>query len=317
MSRVILVKDPVKVGGGVTPFVLYRVASKLEGEGIEVTVDRRYSDFAWLLERLRYEHRGCIVPPLPPKSLTNMDDGFVESRRRGLQRFLNRVSTHPQLSASVHFNLFLTASDASLAEVRNKSLEKLSAAVEGVNWLNSMASSLLKKTSDMAVDALGSSSTAVSKEEDPLEVKLREVAAVETIRKAAAAKAQRCAALSAESAVALSRLGQSLSMLSQAEEESSLRTLMQESGGVLTSVGAVQQSFAQMDAELFEEPVAEAAGMAEATRIVFQNRSDAKKEVHDTLQRCSAKAQEITAIDIYKVSDEAYKHKYSTCIYFL
>jgi hypothetical protein len=54
---------------------------------------------------------GCIVPPLPDKSLMNMlvknDSTFVEERRRELRRFLKRVTKHRVLGQAPEFLEFL------------------------------------------------------------------------------------------------------------------------------------------------------------------------------------------------------------------
>ncbi len=56
-----------------------------------VTVLRRFSDFAWLQEELsrHADLRGVVTPPLPPKQLLGrFEPAFVHARRRGLRRFL-------------------------------------------------------------------------------------------------------------------------------------------------------------------------------------------------------------------------------------
>lgn len=37
------------------------------------------------------------------------NDNFIETRRKALDRFLNKISEHPILSYSQHFKVFLTA----------------------------------------------------------------------------------------------------------------------------------------------------------------------------------------------------------------
>lgn len=36
-------------------------------------------------------------------------DDFIQTRRKALDRFLNKISEHPTLSRSQHFKVFLTA----------------------------------------------------------------------------------------------------------------------------------------------------------------------------------------------------------------
>lgn len=67
------------------------------------TVQRRYSDFVWLLECLIRRYPFRMLPALPPKrvhiagSYIAVDDLFLERRRRGLERFLTFLVNHPTL----------------------------------------------------------------------------------------------------------------------------------------------------------------------------------------------------------------------------
>lgn len=52
--------------------------------------------------------------PLPEKfvmkgMVDRFNNDFIETRRKALHRFLNRISEHPILSYSQHFKVFLTA----------------------------------------------------------------------------------------------------------------------------------------------------------------------------------------------------------------
>ena len=73
---------------------------------------RRYSDFHWLYERLQKERAGAIVPPLPDKqAVARFSPEFIEERRRQLERFLRRVSVHPELYDAPSLDTFLRADD--------------------------------------------------------------------------------------------------------------------------------------------------------------------------------------------------------------
>ncbi|KXL46603.1 hypothetical protein M433DRAFT_153581 [Acidomyces richmondensis BFW] len=78
-------------------------------------VVRRYSDFVWLLECLHRRYAFRALPLLPPKRvaingnhLAADAEGFVEKRRRGLQRFANALVRHPVLREEVLVVMFLT-----------------------------------------------------------------------------------------------------------------------------------------------------------------------------------------------------------------
>ncbi|TIA82170.1 hypothetical protein E3P98_01595 [Wallemia ichthyophaga] len=67
------------------------------------SVSRRFSDFVWLHDCLMTRYPFRLVPNLPPKRLTlgghslSTDANFLETRRRGLQRFMNFTINHPIL----------------------------------------------------------------------------------------------------------------------------------------------------------------------------------------------------------------------------
>ncbi|KAK4874561.1 hypothetical protein RN001_013921 [Aquatica leii] len=71
-------------------------------------VTRRYNDFLALYELLlgRFPYR--MVPRLPPKKMLVLDSHFLESRRRGLQRWLTLVSRHPTICHDALVSFFLT-----------------------------------------------------------------------------------------------------------------------------------------------------------------------------------------------------------------
>ena len=59
---------------------------------------RRYSDFEYFRDILERESTRVNIPPLPGKVFTNrFTDEVIESRREGLERFLQVVAGHPLL----------------------------------------------------------------------------------------------------------------------------------------------------------------------------------------------------------------------------
>lgn len=62
------------------------------------SVRRRYSDFEYFRDILERESTRVNIPPLPGKVFTNrFTDEVIESRREGLERFLQVVAGHPLL----------------------------------------------------------------------------------------------------------------------------------------------------------------------------------------------------------------------------
>jgi len=123
----IQVKNPEIQGEGVSAFVTYSVQTKTTLDFYpdkELLVKRRFNDFVWLQDQLLIHHKGIIIPPLPDKAIfqTNKISGnrfsqaFVEYRRKELERFLGRVSSHPVLSTSKYLQLFLETKDPSKFE---------------------------------------------------------------------------------------------------------------------------------------------------------------------------------------------------------
>ncbi|XP_042366188.1 LOW QUALITY PROTEIN: sorting nexin-7-like [Plectropomus leopardus] len=116
----ITVDNPESQVTAIETFIMYRVVTKTtrsEFDSCEYEVRRRYQDFLWLRSRLEENHPTLIVHPLPEKfvmkgMVERFNDDFIETRRRALHRFLNKISEHPPiLSYSQHFKVFLTAQE--------------------------------------------------------------------------------------------------------------------------------------------------------------------------------------------------------------
>nr|XP_031862306.1 uncharacterized protein CI109_002271 [Kwoniella shandongensis]KAA5529378.1 hypothetical protein CI109_002271 [Kwoniella shandongensis] len=82
----------------------YRVESDKRSAG---PVSRRYSDFVWLLDTLIKRYPFRLLPALPPKRI-GPDASFLETRRKGLRRFINFVVNHPVMKDDGALNVFLT-----------------------------------------------------------------------------------------------------------------------------------------------------------------------------------------------------------------
>ncbi|KAM4602889.1 sorting nexin-1 isoform 2-T2 [Polymixia lowei] len=109
----VAVTNPEKVGDGMTAYMAYKVSTRTSlpmFRNKAFSVRRRFSDFLGLYEKLSVKQslHGCIIPPPPEKSVVGMtkvkvgkDDPssaeFVERRRAALERYLQRVVSHPSL----------------------------------------------------------------------------------------------------------------------------------------------------------------------------------------------------------------------------
>ncbi|KAM8877499.1 sorting nexin-1-like isoform 1-T1 [Synchiropus picturatus] len=109
----VAVTNPEKVGDGMNAYVAYKVSTRTSlamFKNKTFSVRRRFSDFLGLYEKLSVKQslHGCIIPLPPEKSVVGMtkvkvgmDDPssveFVERRRAALERYLQRVVSHPVL----------------------------------------------------------------------------------------------------------------------------------------------------------------------------------------------------------------------------
>lgn len=109
--------NPEKHGEGFKDaYVTYEViTSNLSSheERKEFRVRRRYQDFLRLLDKLGPElEAGIIVPPIPEKNTLGFMDrfspDFIKKRQLRLERFLQRILIHPQLSIHPALRAFLT-----------------------------------------------------------------------------------------------------------------------------------------------------------------------------------------------------------------
>lgn len=101
-------------GSGLTRHTVYRVHMKTILRGYpraEALVYRRFSDFAWLHDRLTSAYPGTVLPPLPEKrAMGRMEEEFVVERRAALERYLREAARHALLRTSHDLAAFLTAS---------------------------------------------------------------------------------------------------------------------------------------------------------------------------------------------------------------
>ncbi|KAL8292474.1 hypothetical protein RQP46_001086 [Phenoliferia psychrophenolica] len=106
-----------ELGGWIFQHTLWYVRCEKTSSNVE----RRYSDFTWLLESLTRRYPFRLLPVLPPKRLQvsgvyiGVDDMFLERRKKGLERFLAFLINHPIFRVDGLVHTFLTEqSDLSL-----------------------------------------------------------------------------------------------------------------------------------------------------------------------------------------------------------
>ncbi|XP_026529873.1 sorting nexin-7 [Notechis scutatus] len=124
----ITVDDPESYITAIETFITYRIVTKTtrgEFDSSEYEVRRRYQDFLWLKGRLEEAHPTLIIPPLPEKFIMKgvverFNEEFIETRRKALHKFLNRIADHPTLTFNEDFKIFLTAQAEELSSHRKQ-----------------------------------------------------------------------------------------------------------------------------------------------------------------------------------------------------
>uniref|UniRef100_A0A8C1TPC5 Sorting nexin 7 n=1 Tax=Cyprinus carpio TaxID=7962 RepID=A0A8C1TPC5_CYPCA len=146
----VTVDNPESHVTAIETYITYRVVTKTtrsEFDSSEFEVRRRYQDFLWLKGRLEEAHPTLIVHPLPEKFVVKgmverFNEDFIETRRRALHRFLNKIAEHPIFSSSEDFKIFLTAAPGELTSYKKQgpgflsrmgeTVKAVAAAVRGV-----------------------------------------------------------------------------------------------------------------------------------------------------------------------------------------
>ncbi|RXN27925.1 sorting nexin-7 isoform X1 [Labeo rohita] len=146
----VTVDNPESHVTAIETYITYRVVTKTtrsEFDSSEFEVRRRYQDFLWLKGRLEEAHPTLIVHPLPEKfvmkgMVERFSEDFIETRRRALHRFLNKIAEHPIFSSTEDFKIFLTAESGELTSHKKQgpgflsrmgeTVKAVAAAVRGV-----------------------------------------------------------------------------------------------------------------------------------------------------------------------------------------
>jgi len=102
--------NPQKQNDTGRSYVAYTLRVRKVKDGVESSTFRRFSDFLWIHDTLVNKYPSCVIPPMPEKSLTgNFEPALMMFRSRELTRFVQRVASHPTLSADDDFEFFLMA----------------------------------------------------------------------------------------------------------------------------------------------------------------------------------------------------------------
>lgn len=76
---------------------------------MNLKVERRYSDFEWLREKLNFLYPGSPIPPISRKGqFRRYDDKHLTKRQIILEMFLNKLVSIPELKSEEIVHEFLT-----------------------------------------------------------------------------------------------------------------------------------------------------------------------------------------------------------------
>ena len=119
----VTVGKPHTVGSILNKHTEYTITVKTSMENYpdsNLKIDRRYSDFEWLYNRLARAFPGRVIPPIPEKQSRNrFDKDFVEGRRLALQKFLDEVTQDPTFAVTYDVQVFFTASTEGMEAARS------------------------------------------------------------------------------------------------------------------------------------------------------------------------------------------------------
>jgi hypothetical protein len=114
----------------------------------DCSVTRRYSDFEWLHDQLSFFFPASITPPLPEKqTVGRFTPEFIESRRRGIEKFMSRVTKHPILKGAPVLASFLQVDDSGFSQCKAQYKQDRSAASGSMTgWLGDKMNTMSTNT---------------------------------------------------------------------------------------------------------------------------------------------------------------------------
>ena len=106
----VVVGKPHNVGNMFQKHTEYTLSVKTSMENYpadDLKVERRYTDFEWLYNRLTRTFPGRVIPPIPEKQSRNrFDKDFVEGRRLALQKFIDEVTRDETFAVTYDVQIF-------------------------------------------------------------------------------------------------------------------------------------------------------------------------------------------------------------------
>nr|XP_057930796.1 sorting nexin-1a [Doryrhamphus excisus] len=276
----ISVTDPEKIGDGMNAYMAYKVCTKTSMSMFRnknFTVRRRFSDFLGLYEKLSEKHgpNGFIVPPPPEKSILGMtkvkvgkEDSssadFVERRRGALERYLQRVVTHPSLLQDPDVREFLERDELPRAVSTQ--------ALSGAGFL---------KMINKATDAVSKMTIKMNESDVWFEEKLQEVESADQQFRKLHALMESLVIHRKELSTNTAGFAKSTAMLGSAEDNTALSRALSQLAEVEDKMEQLHLDQAANDTFCFAELIADFIRLLGAVRGSFDHRMKAWQRWQD------------------------------------
>ncbi|KAL6474617.1 hypothetical protein MHYP_G00181780 [Metynnis hypsauchen] len=276
----ISVTNPEKVGDGMNAYMAYKVSTQTSlsmFRSKQFTVRRRFSDFLGLYEKLSEKHaqNGYIVPPPPEKSILGMTKvkvgkedpssaEFVERRRAALERYLQRVVSHPSLLQDPDVREFLEKEELPRAVSTQ--------ALSGAGFL---------KMINKATDAVSKMTIKMNESDVWFEEKLQEVESEDQQLRKMHAMVESLVNHRKELSVNTAVFAKSVAMLGSSEDNTALSRALSQLAEVEDRTEQLHQDQASNDFFIFAELLADYVRLLGAVRACFDQRMKAWQRWQD------------------------------------
>ncbi|XP_038145777.1 sorting nexin-1-like isoform X2 [Cyprinodon tularosa] len=283
----VAVTNPEKVGDGMNAYVAYKVSTRTSLPLFKSKVfssRRRFSDFLGLYEKLSAKQslHGCIIPPPPEKSVVGMtkvkvgmDDPssveFVEKRRAALERYLERIVSHPLLLQDPDVREFL--------ERENLPRALNTQTLSGAGFL---------KMINRASDAVSKMTIKMNESDTWFEDKFQEVDTEEQQLRKLLSVVDSLVNHRKELCVNTAMFAKSMAMLGNSEDNTALSRALSQLAEVEDKMEQLHQEQAGSDFFIFAELLADYIRLLGAVRSCFDQRVTAWQrwqEAQSTLQK--------------------------------
>mmetsp|Transcript_10444 Transcript_10444/g.17574 ORF Transcript_10444/g.17574 Transcript_10444/m.17574 type:complete len:479 (-) Transcript_10444:450-1886(-) len=303
----ITVSDPVQHSEGMQKYTSYRVdvrppsAVPNQQQPQEIflntstfsSVLRRYSDFLWLYERLHVEKAGAIIPPLPEKQpVGRFSPTFIEDRRVNLERFLRRVSVHPELADAKCLDTFLRADDITFHGAKS---------AKGEIMASSTANIAVKPKSGGLNRWFAEAKTSISgdlvrsPDDDLFDEIARYIQGLDTQMKNVSQQATGLVRKGKEISNGLFEFGLAFNLLGQSEADA-LGDALCKMGETADKLSVLSSDHADKEMNQFEDPIQDYIKMIHAVKLALQRRHEKRISYSTCLSNVQTKQMSLSKL---------------------